>query len=89
MPAEVVGWLASAILLATLIRQIVTQVRNREAQGVSRWLFVGQIAASTGFVIYSALVGDWVFIVTNACILATAITGQVVTWRHRRKTSPD
>lgn len=85
MPPELIGWLASAILLATLIRQIATQVRDRNAQGVSRWLFVGQIAASTGFVAYSALVGDWVFIVTNVCILATAVVGQVVTWRHRRR----
>ena len=82
MPPEVIGWAASAILLATLIRQIVTQLRDRSAQGVSRWLFVGQIAASVGFVTYSALVGDWVFIVTNACILATAIVGQIVTWRR-------
>lgn len=84
MPPEVIGWAASAILLATLIRQIVTQLGDRSAQGVSRWLFVGQIAASTGFVTYSAMVGDWVFIVTNACILATAIVGQIVTWRRRR-----
>ncbi|PBJ84344.1 hypothetical protein CMZ84_07960 [Lysobacteraceae bacterium NML93-0399] len=85
MPPEVIGWAASAILLATLVRQIVTQLRDRSARGVSRWLFVGQIAASTGFVTYSALVGDWVFIVTNVCILITAIVGQVVTWRRRRQ----
>jgi len=84
MPPEVIGWAASAILLATLIRQIATQLRDRSARGVSRWLFVGQIAASVGFVTYSAMVGDWVFIVTNACILVTAIVGQIVTWRRRR-----
>ncbi len=85
MPPEVIGWLASAILLATLARQIATQVRDRSARGVSSWLFIGQIAASTGFVTYSVLVGDWVFIVTNVCILVTAVVGQVVTWRHRRR----
>lgn len=85
MGPELVGWAASAILLATLIRQIATQVRDDSAQGVSRWLFVGQIAASTGFVAYSALVGDWVFIVTNICILITAVVGQVVTWRKRHR----
>lgn len=83
MPPEIIGWAASAVLLITLVRQIVTQLRDRNASGVSRWLFAGQIAASTGFVVYSALVGDWVFIVTNACILATAIVGQIVTWRRR------
>ncbi|MDR6989930.1 hypothetical protein [Luteimonas sp. 3794] len=87
MPPEVIGWAASAILLATLIRQIVTQLRDGSAQGVSHWLFVGQITASLGFVTYSAMVGDWVFIVTNACILLTAITGQVLTMRRRRAQS--
>lgn len=87
MPPEVIGWAASAVLLATLVRQIATQVRDGSAQGVSRWLFVGQITASVGFVTYSALVGDWVFIVTNACILLTAIVGQVLTSRRRRAAS--
>lgn len=85
MGPEVVGWSASAILLVTLVRQIVTQMRDDSARGVSSWLFLGQIAASTGFVTYSALVGDWVFIVTNVCILATAVVGQIVTWRKRRR----
>ena len=85
MGPDVVGWAASAILLATLARQIVTQMRDDSARGVSSWLFLGQIAASTGFVIYSALVDNWVFIVTNVCILATAVVGQVVTWRKRRR----
>jgi MtN3 and saliva related transmembrane protein len=84
MPPEIIGWAASAVLLATLVRQIATQVRDGSAQGVSHWLFVGQITASVGFVTYSALVGDWVFIITNACILMTAIVGQVLTSQRRR-----
>lgn len=87
MPPEVVGWTASAILLVTLIRQIVIQTRDGDAQGVSHWLFIGQIAASVGFVTYSALVGDWVFIVTNSCILLTAVIGQIVTGRKRKRRS--
>lgn len=43
MPADFVGWSASAILLATLVRQIVKQARDRDAEGVSHWLFVGQV----------------------------------------------
>ena len=85
MPPEVIGWAASAILLATLIRQIVTQLRDRSAQGVSRWLFVGQIAASVLFIIYSALVSNPVFVVTNVLILGTAVVGQVLTVIKRRR----
>jgi MtN3 and saliva related transmembrane protein len=42
------------ILLLTLSRQAWLQWRERRTQGVSRGLFAGQIAASTGFVVYSA-----------------------------------
>ena len=81
---DAVGWAASAVLLATLARQTWRQWKDPDPRGVSHWLFVGQIAASTGFVVYSWLVGNWVFIVTNALILATAIVGQLVDLRSRR-----
>ncbi|WP_115530479.1 hypothetical protein [Xanthomonas campestris] len=75
---DLVGWLASAVLIATLIRQIYKQWRSDQIQGVSRWLFIGQINASLLFILYSALVGNAVFIVSNALILATGITGYVL-----------
>ena len=52
---------------------------------MSHWLFIGQITASAGFVVYSWLVGNWVFIVTNVLILATAIVGECVDLRARRR----
>jgi hypothetical protein len=45
---------------------------------VSWWLFVGQIAASGGFLAYSVLIGNSVFIVTNSLILVTSIVGQTI-----------
>ncbi|GAA4782095.1 hypothetical protein [Lysobacter hankyongensis] len=78
------GWAASAILLLTLIAQVRSQYRSGATQGVSRRLFVGQIASSVGFLSYSLLVGDRVFVFTNACILATAIAGEIVYLRNRR-----
>ncbi len=78
------GWSASAILLATLSRQVYVQWRERSSEGVSSWLFIGQVSASIGFVIYSWLVGNWVFVVTNSAILVTAIIGQCVQLRNAR-----
>ncbi|AMJ55267.1 MULTISPECIES: PQ-loop domain-containing transporter [Stenotrophomonas] len=78
---EGIGWAASAILLATLIRQIVKQAKTEHPEAISTWLFIGQAAASTLFVIYSILVGNTVFIVTNSCLLLTALVGQ---WLSRR-----
>lgn len=85
MNPDIVGWAASAILLATLSRQIVTQWQDKDAKGVSRWLFAGQIAASTGFIIYSWMLDNWVFIVTNALILLTAVIGQIGLVVRRRQ----
>src|SRR5690606_42128224 len=84
MNPDIVGWTASAILLATLGRQIVTQWRDKDAKGVSRWLFLGQMAASVGFIVYSWMLDNWVFIVTNSLILLTAVIGQVGLLMRRR-----
>lgn len=81
---QLVGWTASLILLATLMSQVRTQWVTRSTQGVSRRLFIGQSTASIGFLTYSALVGDTVFIFTNACILLTALVGQMVYCRNRK-----
>lgn len=83
MSPDLIGWAASAILLLTLCRQIYTQSRDDSAKGVSHWLFAGQIAASAGFIVYSWMLHNWVFIITNSAILVTAIVGQVVMLRKR------
>lgn len=86
---DLVGWAASAILLATLARQTWRQWREPDPRGVSRWLFIGQIAASAGFVAYSWMLRNWVFIVTNTLILVTAIIGQLALSRARRDADAD
>jgi uncharacterized protein with PQ loop repeat len=84
MNPDIIGWAASAVLMATLVQQVVKQARDDSAQGVSKWLFAGQILASIGFIVYSALVGSVIFVVTNSCILVTAIVGQIITARKQR-----
>ena len=81
---QLIGWAASAILLATILSQIVRQWRSGTSKGVSRWLFIGQIAASAGFSVYSWMLGDTVFIFTNLLMLASAIVGLLIVLKHRR-----
>ena len=82
---DVIGWLSAVVLLATLGRQVYTEWRSGSVKGLSRWLFVGQLGASTGFVAYSWLLHNWVFVVTNALILTTAILGELVYLHNRRR----
>ena len=85
MIENVVGWGSTVILIATLAAQIVKQLQSGKAGNVSPWLFVGQCAASLGFLSYSALVGNPVFVVSNALILVTALIGEGVRrWLVRR-----
>ena len=47
--------------------------------------FIGQITASIAFIVYSWLLGNWVFVVTNALMLVTAIIGQWVYLINRQQ----
>jgi uncharacterized protein with PQ loop repeat len=84
--SNIIGWLSASALLITLVAQIVTQWRDRTSKGVSRWLFIGQVTASVGFIIYSVLVNNTIFIVTNCLIAGVALFGQYTYYRNRRAT---
>ncbi|MET0650729.1 MAG: SemiSWEET family transporter [Pyrinomonadaceae bacterium] len=82
---EVVGWVSSLILVLTIAKQVYKQWQEGSSEGVSKWLFVGQIAASLGFTIYSWLVSNWVFVVTNAVMLCNGLAGLLIVLHHRRR----
>lgn len=82
---EAIGWASSIILILTIAKQVHKQWRDHTSAGVSTWLFVGQLAASTGFTIYSLLVKNWVFAVTNGIMVINGLLGYAITVRHRRR----
>jgi MtN3 and saliva related transmembrane protein len=84
---EMIGWASSMILVLTIGKQIYKQWREESSEGVSKWLFIGQVAASIGFTIYSWLVKNWVFVVTNSLMLLNAFVGLGILLRHRRRSS--
>ena len=84
---EIIGWASSLILLGTLVKQVYKQWSEGTGEGVSKWLFIGQVAASIGFTIYSWLVKNWVFVVTNSLMLLNAFVGLGILLRHRRRSS--
>ncbi len=82
---DALGWASSFVLLLTIGRQIYKQWKENTSTGVSKWLFVGQLASNAGFVAYSVLVANWVFVVTNAALFAGNLLGLAITLRHRRR----
>lgn len=81
---EALGWISSLILVLTIGKQVHKQWHDESSQGVSKWLFIGQIAASTGFTIYSWQLGNWVFVVTNFLMLLSAVAGLGIVLWHRQ-----
>ena len=82
---EAVGWVSSVILVLTIAKQVYKQWQEGSSEGVSKWLFVGQMAASLGFTVYSWLVDNWVFVVTNAVMLLNGLVGLLIVLHHIKK----
>jgi MtN3 and saliva related transmembrane protein len=81
---EVIGWVSTAILLATISRQVYSQWKSKATAGVSRWLFVGQISASIGFICYSYQLHNWIFLFSNSAMLITANMGEAIYVSNRK-----
>lgn len=80
---EAIGWASSVMLLLTIAKQIHKQWHEGSSEGVSKFLFVGQMSASFGFTVYSYLVKNWVFVVTNALMFLNGLVGLALTLRQK------
>ncbi len=87
LSTEAIGWASSAVLVLTIGTQVAKQWRDDTSRGVSPWLFVGQAAASVGFLFYSLRVANRVFVVTNSLLFVSALFGLAILVRHRRRTA--
>jgi len=82
---ELIGWCSSFILVLTIGKQVYKQWQEGTSEGVSKWLFIGQMSASLGFTIYSWLVNNWVFVVTNSVMLLSGLVGLGIVLHHRKR----
>jgi uncharacterized protein with PQ loop repeat len=86
---DAIGWVSSIILLLTLIKQVYKQWKDGETEGVSSWLFIGQLLSSIGFTIYSYLVGNWVFTITNGILTINNLIGICLYFYFVKKNKKD
>lgn len=80
---DLLGWLSSIILVITLFVQVRKQWHDDTSRGVSPFLFIGQLAASLGFLLYAMQIDNWVFIATNSLTSLAAVLGLWITRRHQ------
>jgi len=83
--SDILGWVSSSILVVTLFTQVRKQWHDDTSKGVSPWLFIGQLAASAGFLAYSVLIENWVFIVTNSLTAVAALLGLWIVRIHAHR----
>jgi len=89
LTTELIGWASSAVLLATIGRQVYSQWKSKATSGLSKWLFIGQISASAGYMAYSVLLHNWVFLFSNAALLITAIAGEMIYLSNKGARAPE
>lgn len=84
---EIIGWISSFILVLTIGKQVYKQWSDGTSEGVSLWLFAGQILASVGFAVYSWLVWNPVFIFTNSLMVLNGIAGLALSIYQKKQES--
>lgn len=82
---EIVGWVSSFVLLLTLVKQVKKQWEDKTSEGLSKWLFIGQLVASVGFTVYSFSVSNWVFTVTNGLLTINNVIGIYLYFKYLKK----
>ena len=80
---QLVGWAAVVALFLTMAGQAWKQWRDKVTRGIGKFFFAGQVTASSLFLVYSAMLGDRVFVVGNAMVLAAAIAGGLILWWNK------
>ena len=86
---EIIGWGSAFVLLPTFGLQAYKQWQNRHehAPALTLWFFILALVGVAGQVVYSWMLGNWVYFVLNACLVVTNTLG--LCWRSSRRMVPD
>jgi hypothetical protein len=82
---ELIGWGSALALIPTFGLQAYKQWQNRHehAPASTLWFFVLALVGVVGQVVYSWMLGNWVYFVLNACLVVTNSLGLALAI-HRR-----
>jgi MtN3 and saliva related transmembrane protein len=84
---EIIGWGSAIISLPTFGMQAYKQWQNRHEQAPASalWFFILALIGNVGQIVYSWMLGNWVFFTVNACLIITNSLGLAIAI-YRRST---
>ncbi len=71
---EILGYSAGAITSLTFLPQVIKTWKLQSARDVSLMMFIIAAVNEIMWVVYGALLDNWVIILTNAIVLAMSLT---------------
>ena len=85
MAVELIGGVSVAILLLTLLQQIIGQWRDRSIVLGPRSLVAGHLLATSGLLAYAVLRHDLVFAAAAALVLLASLLSLVIARHYRSR----
>jgi hypothetical protein len=85
MLTQMLGWLAVLVVLATVAMHVFELARSRATSGGPRWALAGQALGSFALLVYSTVIGNWVFAAASALVLSGALAGHAIVVLNRRR----
>ena len=70
---EILGYAAGAITCLTFLPQVIKTYNSKSAKDVSLMMFVIAAVNEAMWIVYGALLNNWVIILTNAVVLSFSL----------------
>ena len=70
---EILGYAAGAITCLTFLPQVIKTYKSKPAKDVSLMMFVIAAVNEAMWIVYGALLNNWVIILTNAVVLSFSL----------------
>src|SRR4051794_18199851 len=87
---EIIGWGSAFVLLPTFGLQAYKQGGGRAdpPPASTLWFFILALVGVAGQVVYSWMLGNWVYFVLNACLVVTNTLGLALAVHRRGVSGP-
>jgi MtN3 and saliva related transmembrane protein len=82
---DILGYAAGAITSLTFLPQVIKTWKEKSAKDVSLMMFIIAAVNEVMWIVYGALLDNWVIILTNAIVLAMSLTMIFLKLRYSSK----